>query len=328
MKRMKKMTAKPSRRIAEKIVKINPNRLIRSGVTFVVLMFLVAAAFTLPIFADEPVAEDTAPDTVAEDTAEVGDTDADETESPPPDSALYELIGVDGSQPLQILLLLTIISVAPSILLMMTCFTRIIIVLGFLRNAMSTQSTPPNQVLVGLALFMTMFIMWPVFAEINEEAYQPHVNGELTAWEAVETAGGPLKKFMLLQTSNNSLSFFMGLAETTLYDLDEDGHPSYYFEFSDEIDIENYREQLPLRVVIPAFMVSELSRAFQMGFLLFLPFLIIDMVVAATLMSMGMMMLPPAMISMPFKIMLFVLVDGWQLLVGTLVESFNYTLPG
>jgi flagellar biosynthetic protein FliP len=296
---------------------------------FTVVVFLLIAAFTFPIFAETPIAEDSdvgVSEVGGEGTTAEGDELTD-TDAPPPGSVLNELIGVDGSQPLQILLLITLLSVAPSILLMMTSFTRIIIVLGFLRNAMSTQSTPPNQVLVGLALFMTMFIMWPVFAEINEEAYRPHINGELTAWEAVETAGGPLKRFMLMQTSNESLRYFMEMSDAHLIDFDEAGDVVQIFEFRD-INMHNYRDQLPMRVVIPAFMISELSRAFQMGFMLFIPFLVIDMVVASTLMSMGMMMLPPAMISMPFKIMLFVLVDGWQMLVGALVESFNYTLPG
>jgi len=311
-----------SRKNIKKNTKRNIAKFLQAGTTFVVVVFLLIAAFTLPIFADEPTPVADAPTAVANE----GGAEGADTMSPTPGSALEELIGVDGSQPLQILLLITIISVAPSILLMMTSFTRIIIVLGFMRNAMSTQSTPPNQVLVGLALFLTMFIMWPVFAEINDEAYQPHIDGELTAWEAVEAAGGPLKRFMLMQTSNDSMNFFMDMAELTLYDLSEDGTPMYYYEF----DRENMftHDELPMRVVIPSFMVSEMSRAFQMGFFLFIPFLVIDMVIAATLMSMGMMMLPPAMISMPFKLMLFVLVNGWELLVGTLVESFNYQLPG
>jgi flagellar biosynthetic protein FliP len=261
----------------------------------------------------------------AEGGNELGSMDEETTNFSPESSALNDLIGVDGSRPLEILLLITILSVAPSILLMMTSFTRIVIVVGFLRNAMATQSTPPNQVIVGLALFLTMFIMWPVFAQINEVAYVPYQNDELTAWEAVEAAGGPMKTFMLRQTSNSNMIFFMDLAEATLYNYDEEGNRVPILDTErNNITMENYQDQLSLRVVIPAFMISELSRAFQMGFLLFIPFLIIDMVIASTLMSMGMMMLPPAMISMPFKIMLFVLVDGWQMLVGTIVTSFNY----
>jgi flagellar biosynthetic protein FliP len=295
-------------------------RILRAGVYLAITIFVLISAFTLfevgVHAADNPENEtglipqdvEAAPEVLA-----------------PEASALYNLIGVDGSQPLEILLLITILAVAPSILLMMTSFTRIIIVFGFLRNAMSTQSTPPNQVLTGMALFLTMFIMWPVFAQINDAAFRPYQNDEMTAWEAVEAAGGPLKTFMLRQTTNRSMNFFLDLAEATLYDIDEQGNQVPVLDTDrDNINMENYQEQLSLRVVIPAFMISELSRAFQMGFLLFIPFLIIDMVVASTLMSMGMMMLPPAMISLPFKIMLFVLVDGWKMLVGTVVTSFNY----
>jgi len=255
----------------------------------------------------------------------VGEGEGTDTPAPDPNSALYNLIGVDGSRPLEIMLLITILSVAPSILLMMTSFTRIIIVFGFLRNAMNTQSTPPNQVLVGLALFLTMFIMWPVFAQINDEAYVPYTNQEMDAWEALDAASKPIKTFMLRQTTNQNMSFFMDLADATLFEIDADGEPVPIYDYANiDITEDNYQEQLSLRVVIPAFMISELSRAFQMGFMLFIPFLIIDMVVASTLMSMGMMMLPPAMISLPFKIMLFVLVDGWKMLVESMVGSFNY----
>jgi flagellar biosynthetic protein FliP len=287
-------------------------KILKSTVTLVVIAVLVIAAFSMTVSA-EPAAPD-------EPGAEI------ETNLSPESSAMRDLLGVDGSQPLEILLLITIISVAPSILLMMTSFTRIIIVFGFLRNAMNTQSTPPNQVLVGMALFLTMFIMWPVFAEINRDAFVPYQNGEFTAWEAVGAASEPMKTFMLRQTTNDSMVFFLDLADATLFEYDEDGITEVPILDNDRrnITMENYRDQLSLRVVIPAFMVSELSRAFQMGFLLFIPFLIIDMVVASTLMSMGMMMLPPAMISLPFKIMLFVLVRGWEMLVGTLVSSFNY----
>jgi flagellar biosynthetic protein FliP len=241
-------------------------------------------------------------------------------------SVLEDLIGIDASRPLEVLLLITVISVAPSILLMMTCFLRIAIVLSFLRNAMQTQQTPPNQVIIGLALFLTMFLMWPVFMEINDIAYRPYADGHLTTWEAVETAGEPLKTFMLKQTTNNTMWFFLDLADITIY-----AHDTYGTDEQTEIDIrqhteitlDNYQEQLEFRVVIPAFMLSELSRAFQMGFLIFVPFLIIDIVVASTLMSMGMMMLPPAMISMPFKIMMFVLANGWEMIVGSILASFN-----
>jgi flagellar biosynthetic protein FliP len=248
------------------------------------------------------------------------------TLAPNETSALYDLIGVDASQPLEILLLLTVISIAPSILLMMTCFTRIVIVMSFLRNAMQTQQTPPNQVIISLALFFTMFLMWPVFVQINQVAYQPYADGEITTWEAVERAGVPLKEFMLKQTSRSTMAFFLDLADATIYapnNEDTDEEPVAVDVNTTDYELHELADQFGFEVAIPAFMVSELSRAFQMGFMLFVPFLIIDIVVASTLMSMGMMMLPPAMISMPFKLMLFVLVDGWQMLVGSIAASFN-----
>lgn len=224
-------------------------------------------------------------------------------------SVLQQIIGVDASQPLEVIILLTLIALLPSILMMMTCFARIIIVLGFLRTAMQTQNTPPNMVLTGLALFLTLFIMAPVFAEINEIAYEPYVNEELTTQEALERAAVPLKRFMLKQTSNDDIQFFIDLSKT---ELPENGLTDEYKQ-----------TELSLTVIVPSFMISELKRAFQMGFMIFLPFLIIDIVVGSTLMSMGMMMLPPAMISMPFKILVFVLADGWTLMVGSIVSSYN-----
>ncbi|HCS01663.1 MAG TPA: flagellar biosynthetic protein FliP [Ruminococcaceae bacterium] len=224
-------------------------------------------------------------------------------------SVIQELIGVDASQPLEIIILLTLIALAPSMLIMMTCFTRIVIVLGFLRTAMQTQSTPPNMVITGMALFLTFFIMAPVFSEINEVAYQPYVSEELTTEEALDAASVPLKKFMLKQTSQDDLQFFLDLSKT---EEPEGGYTDEYLQ-----------NDLSLTVIVPSFMISELKRAFQMGFLIFLPFLVIDLVVGSTLMSMGMMMLPPAMISMPFKILVFVLADGWNLLIGSVVASYN-----
>ena len=227
----------------------------------------------------------------------------------PGSSVLQEVIGVDASQPLEIIILLTLIALLPSMLIMMTCFARIVIVLGFLRSAMQTQNTPPNMVLTGLALFLTIFIMAPVFGEINEIAYQPYANEQIDTKEALERASVPLKRFMLKQTTNDDLEFFIGLAKE---DIPEGG-------LSDE-----YKENdLSLTVIIPSFMIGELKRAFQMGFMIFLPFLIIDIVVGSTLMSMGMMMLPPAMISMPFKILIFVLADDWTLMIGSIVSSYN-----
>ena len=230
-------------------------------------------------------------------------------------SVMKELIGVDGSQSLEVILLVTVLSLAPSLLVMMTSFARIIICFSFLRTAMQTQSTPPNMVLTGLSLFLTIFIMWPVFSEINETAYQPYAAGEITMEEAMDAAGKPLKTFMLKQTTNDDMQFFLDLKGQSMSDITDGA--------TDNITLENYSEKLGFETVIPAFIVSELKRAFQMGFLIFIPFLVIDLVVSSTLMAMGMMMLPPAMISLPFKIILFVLVDGWQLMVGTIVNSYN-----
>ena len=224
-------------------------------------------------------------------------------------SLLQQVIGVDASQPLEVIILLTIIALLPSLLIMMTCFARIIIVLGFLRSAMQTQNTPPNMVLTGLALFLTLFIMAPVFKEISEVAYEPYANEEIETLEAFERASVPLKRFMLKQTTNDDLEFFVGLSKT---EVPEGGMTDEYKE-----------NELSLTVIVPSFMISELKRAFQMGFMIFLPFLVIDIVVGSTLMSMGMMMLPPAMISMPFKILVFVLSDGWNLMIGSRVSSYN-----
>lgn len=225
-------------------------------------------------------------------------------------SVMKDLIGVDGSQSLEVILLVTVLSLAPSLLVMMTSFARIIICFSFLRTAMQTQSTPPNMVLTGLSLFLTIFIMWPVFSEINETAYQPYAAGEMTMEQAIDAAGKLLK-----QTTNDDMKFFLDLKGQSMSDVTGGA--------TDNITLENYSEKLGFETVIPAFIVSELKRAFQMGFLIFIPFLVIDLVVSSMLMAMGMMMLPPAMISLPFKIILFVLVDGWQLMVGTIVNSYN-----
>lgn len=202
---------------------------------------------------------------------------------------------------LQVLALMTVLTLLPAILLMMTSFTRIIIVLGFLRQALGTQSTPPNQVLLGLALFLTLFVMSPVFNRAYTDGVKPYMDGQLTAEQALPAATAPFKRFMLDQTRDADLQMFTHLA----------GEQPYAS-----------KDAVPLRVAMPAFVTSELKTAFQMGFLLFIPFLIIDLVVASVLMSMGMMMVSPMIISLPFKIMLFVLVDGWTLLIGTLAGSF------
>ncbi len=216
------------------------------------------------------------------------------------------LINVNGSQvpTLDILLLLTIISLLPSLLIMMTSFTRTIIILSFLRNALGIQQTPPNMVLVGISIFLTLFIMDPIIGEINTEAYQPYQNQEITTEEFFDRAQGPIKRFMLKNTEKSSLALFTDIAEEDMEEVEE-------------------LTDLPITVIIPSFMTSELKRAFTAGFLLYIPFLLIDIVVSSTLMSMGMMMLPPAMISLPFKLLLFITVNGWELLFKSIVESFN-----
>lgn len=205
------------------------------------------------------------------------------------------------STALQILLLLTVLSVAPAILLMTTSFTRIVIVLAFVRQAMGTQNAPSNQIVVGLALFLTFFIMAPVWNQINDNALQPYLGEEISQEEAISRAVVPIRTFMLSQTEEKDLQLLIGISGQE--------QPAN-------------RDAIPTLTLIPAFMLSEIKHAFQMGFLLFIPFLVVDMIVASILMAMGMMMLPPIIISLPFKILLFVLVDGWSLLVGSLVQSF------
>ena len=202
----------------------------------------------------------------------------------------------------QLFLLFTILSLAPAILVLMTSFTRIVIVLSFVRNALGTQQLPPNQVIVGLAIFLTFFVMAPTWHQVKTNAIDPLVNQKITQQEALKQAEAPLRTFMLKQTREKDLALFVNLAKIE--------RPKTY-------------RDIPTYVLIPSFIVSELRVAFQMGFAIFIPFLIIDMIVSSTLMSMGMMMLPPMMISLPFKILLFVLVDGWHLVVQSLVTSFR-----
>ncbi|MFZ5763231.1 MAG: flagellar type III secretion system pore protein FliP [Thermodesulfobacteriota bacterium] len=203
---------------------------------------------------------------------------------------------------IELLLIFTVLSMAPAILLMMTSFTRLVITFSFLRNAIGTQQMPPSQVLVGLALFLTLFIMAPVFTKINETAVKPYMAEEINAEQALTTAMVPMREFMFKQTREKDLELFLSLAKAPK---------------------PKNREEVASTVLIPAFMISELKTAFTIGFVLFLPFLIIDMVVSSILLSMGMMMLPPIMVSLPFKLLLFVLVDGWYLIVGSLVKSFG-----
>lgn len=208
----------------------------------------------------------------------------------------------DVALSLQVLFTLTVLTLAPSILIMMTSFTRIIVVLSFVRSALATQQMPPNQVLVGLALFLTFFTMSPYVEQVNTNAIQPYVAGTISQDSALSAGLKPMREFMLKQTRENDLALFVNLSETP--------RP-------------NSPEDIPTTTLIPAFVISELKTAFQIGFLIYIPFIVIDMVVASTLMSMGMMMVPPVMISLPFKILLFILVDGWHLIIRSLITSFH-----
>jgi len=215
--------------------------------------------------------------------------------------------GIDTQDPqnvstaIQLLLLITVLSLAPAVLVMVTSFTRIIVVLSLVRNAIGIPQLPPNQVMIGLALFLTAFVMAPAIKQINNEAVQPYLNGTITQQEAYDRGEGPLRAFMLKQTRQQDLGLFLKLSNS---------------EKPETID------DVPTYVLVPAFTISELKTAFQMGFVMFVPFLIIDLIVSSALLSMGMMMLPPVIVSLPFKILLFVLVDGWYLIIGSLVGSF------
>ena len=225
------------------------------------------------------------------------------------DSAMAQALSLDLGQGgsttstiVQLIALITVLSLAPSLLIMVTSFTRIVIVLSFLRTALGTQQTPPNQVLISLALFITIFIMMPVFQESYDKGIQPLINEEIDEFEAFNRTIEPVQKFMMTYVRERDLALFADIAK---------------------VPDQEVRDNTPLRILIPAFMLSELRRAFEIGFLIFIPFLIIDMVVASVLMSMGMMMLPPIIIALPFKIIFFVLVDGWYMVVGSLVRSFG-----
>ena len=209
----------------------------------------------------------------------------------------------DAATLIQIMLLFTLITLAPSIIVMVTPFTRIVIILGLLRNAMGTQQSPPNTVLIGLALFLSLFVMMPVLSNINTNAVKPYLAEEIGYAEATARAQEPLRDFMLRQTRDKDLALFVNMAR---------------------LDVENTTiSEVPMHVLIPAFMISELKTAFQIGFVIYLPFLVVDMVVSSILMSMGMLMLPPVLISLPFKLLMFVLADGWNLVFGSIVRSFH-----
>ncbi len=213
-----------------------------------------------------------------------------------------ETAGTTTGRIIQLIALITVLSLAPSILVMMTSFTRIVVVLSFLRTAMGLQQTPPNSVVVSLALFLTAFVMMPTLEAVYDQALEPLISEDITEFEAFDRAQEPVREFMLRHVRENDLRLFLDITEAG--------------------EVEG-PEATPMRALIPAFMISELRRAFEIGFLLFLPFLIIDMVVASILMSMGMMMLPPIMISLPFKLIFFVLVDGWYMVAGSLVQSYG-----
>ncbi|MDR2599940.1 MAG: flagellar type III secretion system pore protein FliP [Oscillospiraceae bacterium] len=215
-------------------------------------------------------------------------------------NAIVNTLFGEGAQTVDIVILLTILTLLPSILIMLTGFTRIIIILSFVRQALGMQQVPPNQVLIGLALFLTFFVMQPVITQIYDDAYVPFTEGEITQDEFLDGAMGPIREFMLEQALPADVEFFVNIS-------------------NDEYDT---IDDVPNAVLIPAFITSELKRAMFVGFFIYLPFIVIDMIVASTLMSMGMMMLPPAMISLPFKVLLFVLVDGWQLVMGSILQTF------
>ena len=268
-------------------------------------LFVLLVILALVMGAGQAGAQDL-PAELEEQLIDAGEIPADPEVVPVPDAIPDLTVTVgdeDGgsSQPLTIVLVLTVLALAPTLLIMLTAFTRTIIVLGITRNALSLQGIPPNQVLVGLSLFLTIFVMSPVLAEANEEALQPLLNDEITQAEAFDRGVDPFKKFMLKQVRESDLQMFVDLAD------DDATNP-------DEVE---------LTTLIPAFVMSELRAAFIIGFLVFVPFLVIDIVVSATLMSMGMVMLPPVVISLPFKLLLFVIVDGWSLLVPTIVDSFQ-----
>lgn len=223
------------------------------------------------------------------------------------DLSVEGLLAGESSDTVKIIVLMTLIAIVPTLLLMMTCFGRIIIVLSFLRSALGLQQTPPNQILVGLALAITFFVMSPVLSEINQVALQPYSAGTVNTQQFLDLASAPIKEWMLKQTTAADVELFTTLSV-------QGGQTS----------VENLApEELPMTIVIPSFIISELKRAFLIGFLIFIPFIMIDMIVSSVLMSMGMIMLPPVMISLPFKIMLFVVVDGWGLLVKTLIMTYN-----
>jgi flagellar biosynthesis protein FliP len=287
------------------IVKKHMRSMTKLAILFVIC--ILAFIFVTPVYASAAGTNTTTnadKDNTASDTVNNNSTDATVNGNIGPLQFNLDTGNGNGglSSTLQIMIVITLISLAPSILIMVTSFTRIVIVLHFVRSALGTQSTPPNQILIGLALFLTFFIMSPVFTKINDTAVQPLSRGEITQEQALTAGMAPLRDFMLKQVKPKDLKLFMDIAGIGT--------------------VESY-DEIPSTVIIPAFVISELRIAFIIGFLIYIPFIVIDMVVASTLMSMGMMMLPPTTISMPFKILLFIMADGWGLIIGELVKSFN-----
>lgn len=270
--------------------------------------FLLVMLCILTFFCSTEIHAATVDSKANVDTVEGGATSGEVQDPDSPEDFELNITSNTGSTSLsasmRMILVLTVLSLAPFILIMVTSFTRIIVVLHFLRSALGTQTTPPNQVLIGLALFLTLFIMTPVLNQVNTDCIQPYEQGEMTQEQALEAGLKPIRTFMLEQTNRKDIKLFL--------EIENKGEA---VEITNEDDIST-------AVLIPAFMISELRTAFTIGFLIYLPFIVIDMVVASTLMSMGMMMLPPTTISMPFKILLFVLADGWNLVIGQVVKTF------
>lgn len=271
------------------------------GFACIVLIITVFLSLYHPVYAHAASMD---PDSIAnlENTQQPETADA-STDSTDGFSINYNNSSGSISTPIRMLLVLTILSLAPSLLVMLTSYTRIVIVLHFVRTAIGTQSAPPNQVLIGLALFLTFFIMWPTFQEINTVAIQPLDQGTITQTEALKAAEQPIREFMYGQTMRKDVALFIDISG------------------ADRSEFEDY-DDVPFTTLVPAFILSELRTAFIIGFLIYIPFIVIDMVVSSVLMSMGMMMLPPTTISLPFKILLFVLADGWDLVIGELVRTF------
>lgn len=272
------------------------------GFSFITALIVFAVVLTIgltsrTVYASQTDMPDNSGNLTSNQDQDLGDIRADDVNGFP---IIYNNENGTMSATVRIVLILTIISLAPAILVMMTSFTRIIVVLHFLRTALGTQTTPPNQVMVGLALFLTLMIMSPIFSEINENAIKPLDAGTITQEEAIEAALDPLRNFMYEETDRKDVDLFCDIAGVT-------------YETNDDI---------PTSVLIPSFIVSELRASFIIGFFIYIPFIVIDMVVASILMSMGMMMLPPTTISMPFKILLFILADGWDLVIGNVVKTF------